>query len=270
MADQQAEPAVPVSNVKLPVFWPNNPEDWFGLAEAQFHVRRVVDDTDKFYHVVSLLPEPVVKMVSDLIRTRPPPDDAYVQLRARLLASHTLTEFQRIEKLQRISSLGGQRPTEMLADLVQLCPTGETGTKLFRIAFLQRLPRELRVILAEDTTSTLPALAARADLLWAHNSLQPHDQGYAVAAIPPPDGEAPVAAVASQQQPRGGGGNRGFRQRGGRGRGGNNGGGSQPAGQMNPSGPLANARTASGLCNAHWKYGDQAWACKQPCTWTGN
>jgi hypothetical protein len=142
----------------------------------------------------------------------------------------------------------------------------------FRIAFLQRLPRELRIILAEDNNTTLPALAARADLLWSHSSVQPHDQSPAVHAMTDPDLDAPVAAVASQQQ-GGRGGNRGFRGRGNRGRnaqGGHGGRGGQNGSQPNPSAPLANAKTASGLCTAHWKYGDQAWSCKPPCTWQEN
>jgi hypothetical protein len=265
MENQQAHR----QQVKLPTFWPHNPEDWFGLAEAQFHVRGVEEDLDKFYHVVSLLPEPTVKTVSDLVRARPPPDDAYVQLRGRLLASHTLTEFQRMEKMQKIQGLCGQRPSEMLADLVQLCPAGETTTRLFRIAFLQRLPRDFRIILAEDTQSPLQALAARADLLWSHGSAQPHDHPSAVNAVPAEEEDFPVAAVASQQSSRGRGQGRGPRHRGGRGRGTNNGNGNGGGGQ-NPSGPLANAKAASGLCNAHWKYGDQAWACKPPCTWQEN
>jgi hypothetical protein len=35
--------------------------------------------------------------------------------------------------------------------------------------FLQRMPRELRIILAEDAISELQQLAARADVLWTHH-----------------------------------------------------------------------------------------------------
>ncbi len=62
----------------------------------------------------------------------PPPEDAYIQLKARLLAAHTLTEFQRMEKLLAAQALSGQKPTDMLHDLVQFCPDGEAQTRIFR------------------------------------------------------------------------------------------------------------------------------------------
>jgi hypothetical protein len=268
MADQPVREPAP-AHVKLPPFWPANPEDWFGLAEAQFHIRRVDDDLTKFYHVVSSLPDQTVKTVSDLIRARPPPEDAYDQIRARLLASHTLTEFQRMEKMQQIRSLHGQRPSEMLADLVQLCPAGETETRLFRIAFLQRLPRDMRMILAEDTATTLPALAARADLLWSHSSIQPHDQAvHAIAGEDEDDGAA-IAAVSQQQ--RGGGRGRGRGRRGFPSRGPATDGNAQHAtAAAGPPAPIQLARQSSGLCSSHWKYGEKAYSCKAPCSWQGN
>jgi hypothetical protein len=80
-----------------------------------------------------------------------------------------MTEFQRLEKLLQLHQLGAQRPTELLADMLQLCPAGESSTKLFRMLFLQRMPRELRIIVAEDAVSELQQLAARADVLWTHH-----------------------------------------------------------------------------------------------------
>ncbi len=69
-----------------------------------------------------------VRSLGDLVRG-PPPEDAYIQLKARLLTAHTLTEFQRMEKLLAAQALGGQKPSDMLHDLVQFCPDGEAQTK---------------------------------------------------------------------------------------------------------------------------------------------
>ena len=38
--------------IKLPAFWAQQPEVWFLQAEAQFHIRKITDDTTKYYHVV--------------------------------------------------------------------------------------------------------------------------------------------------------------------------------------------------------------------------
>ena len=39
--------------IKLPTFWAQQPEVWFLQAEAQFHIRKITDDTTKYYHVVA-------------------------------------------------------------------------------------------------------------------------------------------------------------------------------------------------------------------------
>ena len=41
--------------IKLPIFWAQQPEVWFLQAEAQFHIRKITDDTTKFYHAVAAL-----------------------------------------------------------------------------------------------------------------------------------------------------------------------------------------------------------------------
>jgi hypothetical protein len=104
-----------------------------------------------------------------------------------------------MEKLLAAQALGGQKPSGMLHDLVQFCPDGEAQTRIFRFLFLQRLPMEIRIILAEDRDSTLAALAARADQLWAHSTRQQHDA--AVNA----EGHETIAAVSSSHHSRGGG-----------------------------------------------------------------
>ncbi len=144
------------------------------MMEGQFILKGFMQDTMKFYHVLGSLPETEVRGLGDLMRG-PPTEDAYTQLKARLLSAHTLTEFQRMEKLLAAQALGGQKPSDMLHDLVQFCPDGEAQTRIFRYLFLQRLPTEISIILAEDRDSMLSTLAARADQLWAHSTRQPHD-----------------------------------------------------------------------------------------------
>jgi hypothetical protein len=259
-------------HLKIPAFWSSNPEAWFAMVEGQFVLKGVTQDTLKFYHVLGSLPETAVRGLGDLMRG-PPPEDAYTQLRTRLLAAHTLTEFQRMEKLLAAQALGGQKPSDMLHDLVQFCPDGEAQTRIFRYLFLQRLPTEIRIILAEDRDSTLAALAARADQLWAHSTRQPHDA--AVNAVLEEENHDTIAAI-SHPHSRGGGRGRG---RGGqsrpfRGRGG---GGAPPASTAaaapadgNPNAPAKLARQTSGLCRFHWQFGDKAYSCRSPCSWQGN
>ena len=267
---QQQPPAVQAPTIKIPPFWSSNPAAWFGMLDGQFVLRNITDDRLKFYHAMGAIPESVVKTVADLL-IGAPPADAYQQLQARLLAAHTLTEFQRIEKLLVSQSSSNQKPSDVLADLIQYCPAGEQQTRIFRLLFLRHLPREMRMILAEDVASPLAALAARADQLWSHGQRQDS----VVNAVADEQEDAAIAAVGGQHRPRGG--NRRGGDRGG-GRGGTSGRGSrgktgaassQATTTADPS-PKALARESSGLCWNHWTWGSQAYSCKAPCTWQGN
>jgi hypothetical protein len=242
---QHAGAAAAPVNLTLQPFWTSNPEAWFSLAEGQFYLRNIVDPAAQFYIAAGAVPESLFSSMTDLLR-RPPPPDAYETLKARLLASHTLTEYQRMEMLTQHKPLGGQRPSEMLTEISRYCPTGEAGTKLFRFNFLSRLPQELRIILSEDVTSPLPVLAARADTLWSHTS-----QRSGVNALA--DEQADVSAIDSQQR-RNNNNNRNKK----RGRG----------GRFSDSD--RKAQQDSGLCYAHYRFGEEAYGCKKPCSWSEN
>jgi hypothetical protein len=259
------QPGVPhAAAVKLPSFWLAAPEAWFGVAEAQFELRHVADEKTRYYHVLAALPEVTVRAIADLVGG-PVPEDAYTQVKRRLLATHALTEFQRLEKLLQLQQLGAQRPSELLADMLQLCPAGESATKLFRMLFLQRMPRELRIILAEDAVSELQQLAARADVLWTHHGGA--GGGLTVAAVSPveeTDGETSTVAAVGGNPPRG----KAWKWRGrpGRARGGR-----QPANQDGggPS-PPDGGKQRVWLCSQHYQNGKGAQSCTPPCAWPGN
>jgi hypothetical protein len=80
----------------------------------------------------------------------------------------------------QMPDLGGQKPTQLLAAMLEWCPRGEESSPLFVAAFLRRLPNELRVLLGHDDFSDIKAISQKADALW---QLCPrHDQLAAVAA----------------------------------------------------------------------------------------
>ena len=89
------------ASVKMPPFWQAAPEAWFGVAEAQFELRHVVDEKTRYYHVLAALPEVTVRAIADLVGG-PVPADAYSLVKRRLLATHALTEFQWLEKLLQL------------------------------------------------------------------------------------------------------------------------------------------------------------------------
>jgi hypothetical protein len=64
-----------------------------------------------------------------------------------------------------------------MASMLETCPRGEEKTNLFPCIFLQRLPREIQVLLALADYKDPKTLATQADELWAL-----HDTATAVAA----------------------------------------------------------------------------------------
>jgi hypothetical protein len=80
--------------------------------------------------VVSSLSKDSLRLVLDLV-TSPPENNPYTTLKARLLDSHQLTDYQRIEQLLAMDSLGSRKPSELLAHMLELCPTGEETSKFF-------------------------------------------------------------------------------------------------------------------------------------------
>ncbi len=143
----------------------------------------------------------------------------YTELRCRLLAAHQLTDIQRVEQLFNLPPLAAQKPSELLVEMLRLCPRGQENNAFFNCLFLNKLPRELRILLSEADMADKQALGARADLFAAHNSKQAHEVVAAVAAAPPLEQEGEDTTVAAVRpgagsRQRGCGGQRGSSWRG--------------------------------------------------------
>jgi hypothetical protein len=270
------EDAPPAANraVKLTPSWTANPRAWFTSAEGAFRLRNIADEESRFFNCLRALPETTVSLIADLVEADPLPANPYTDLRRRLLAAHQLTDIQRVEQLFNLPPLGTQKPSELLAEMLRLCPRGQENSAFFNCLFLNKLPRELPILLLEAEMADKQALGARADLFAAHNSKQAHDVLAAVAAVSSPDQEGEETTVAAIR-PGAGSGQRGGggRQRGGSKRGkkkkgrGGGGGGQQASHTLSHA---EQARIRSGLCFSHFCYGSKAKQCEAPCTWSGN
>ena len=79
-----AQPAAFASAVllKLPDFWPSDPEPWFAQAEALFAAQNISQEKTKFGHVVRILPSQYASEVHDIILR--PPEAPYTALTTEL------------------------------------------------------------------------------------------------------------------------------------------------------------------------------------------
>jgi hypothetical protein len=240
-----APTAAASGNFKLPDFWPEAPANWFAMAEAQFLLRRVTSNIDRFCHVLMALPKNSYRMISHLV-TQAPAEDSYDQMKAALLSHHELSDYQRVDMLSRMEPLGGRKPSELLAAMLELCPQNQHTSPFFFYFFLQRLPREIRVLLSEESPADIRKVAEKADRLMVLHCPQHHD---AVAAIPASsEDEADVAAVKQRSGKKFNGGKK-----------------------RSKSGKAATADAArSSLCWYHARFGEKAHSCISPCSWAEN
>jgi len=227
------------SSVALPPFRVNRPASWFDTVNDIFRLKGVRDQRDRLTLAVSHFAEEQLQQIDDLLELRPRPVDIFDLVRDRLVGAHSLDDYQRLELLLDLPPLGGQKPSALLAQMRQLCPTGEENTKFFRITFLRRLPPAVRSQLAEDRFSPVSVLAARADKIMVHHSHQ------LVAAAEAAEAEDPVVAAAAT--------------------------GGRPTSKGKAKKGRSDGKPKPwikiGLCYKHYKYGAAAHGCEGNCAW---
>lgn len=246
-----APPAEGVSVValKLPPYWPADPELWFLQVEAQFATRKITADRTKYHHIVASLPPDIATEVRDLLLQQPA-TDAYATLKRQLIRRTTASEERRLQQLLTTEELGDRRPTQLLRRMQQLM--GEKASTIdasfLRNLFVQRLPHNVRMILASVGDLEIERLAELADKLMEISTP-------VVSAVQTPADEIQqlraeisrlTIAVATLQQHRGRSQSRSQRRR------------------PSPS----PARTD--ICWYHRRFGDNATKCTTPCHYTGN
>jgi hypothetical protein len=72
-----------------------------------------------------------------------------MDLRRHLLAAHQMTDIKCVEQLFILLSLAAQKLSELLAEMLRLCPRGQENNAFFNCFFLNKMPRELHILFYE-------------------------------------------------------------------------------------------------------------------------
>ena len=128
-----------MSHLKLPVFSADAPMAWFAVVEAQFKLQRIWSEEERFCNVTAALDKMTLKKVVHLVVT---PDimQPYSKLEEALLTSHQLTDFQRVELILAMEPLGSRKPSELLADMWEVCPSDEYNSKFSPLSSCSACP----------------------------------------------------------------------------------------------------------------------------------
>ena len=84
-------------------------------------------------------------------------------------------DYQWIDQLLSMDSMGTRKPSELLTHILELCPTGKETSKFFTFHFLHPLPQVLHIMLGDDNPpgstgvgeeSGLPVGDSQAQAAW--------------------------------------------------------------------------------------------------------
>ena len=134
-------------SLKLPTFWPSQPEVWFAQAKAQFHLHKVTTDETKYYYVLAALDQSTATRLLDLI-SQPPQDNKYKALKDHLIDTFGLSKREQASHLLHFRELGDAKPSSLIDDMLALLGD-HSPCFLFNQLFLKHLHEDVRVQLVD-------------------------------------------------------------------------------------------------------------------------
>ena len=149
--------------IKLPTFWPANPEVWFLQVEAQFATRGIVADDTKFHHVVAALHQDSAGRLLDLLRS-PPTSNKYRAVKDRLITTFTLSDYDKAGLLLNHPGLGSDSPSALMDKMLAMLGD-HAPCFLFRRIFINLMPEDIRPVLVHTEVTDPRELAKLADRL---------------------------------------------------------------------------------------------------------
>ncbi|KAK5641829.1 hypothetical protein RI129_010376 [Pyrocoelia pectoralis] len=151
--------------MRVPPFWPNDPELWFAQIENQFQLSGITTDGTKYSYVAGSLEARFASEVRDIL-TAPPTQNKYETIKTELIRRLSITQEQKTKQLLELEELGDRKPSQFLRHLQQLAGAAVPET-LLRSIWSNRLPTNVRAILATQADTNLTKVADLADAIMS-------------------------------------------------------------------------------------------------------
>ncbi len=129
-----------VNRITLPPFWRDYAGGWVihacGISGPS---RSWIEEWDRFDFAIAALSKEVIQLCFAPV-AHPDKDEPYTRLKENLLQQHSRMKYQRIERLHAVGGLGSRRPSQLLAEMMELCPDEEEASCFFVFLFFSASP----------------------------------------------------------------------------------------------------------------------------------
>ncbi|XP_069357959.1 uncharacterized protein [Maniola hyperantus] len=147
--------------IKVPPFYPNEPEIWFAQLEGQFALANITSDTTRFYYVMGHLEHQYAKEIKDVV-INPPPTNKYEKLKTELVNRLSASRATKMKQLLRHEELGDRKPSQFFRHLRDLAGA-EFPDEYLHTIWISRLPINIQTVLAAQKSASLEEQAELAD-----------------------------------------------------------------------------------------------------------
>lgn len=159
----------------IPCFISADTAFWFSLVESVFTSKKVTELRDKINAILLALPnhlqleaKPFLAKFEQLTA-----DDAvgrrqtYEELKQRIILLTSIPEEQKLQELLDSAKIGTRTPTQFMNYIRNLQgDAGDGNNKFLRTIFMRNLPTDIRNIVISQKFDNLDDMAATADLIW--------------------------------------------------------------------------------------------------------
>lgn len=158
------QPEVHRASIRIPPFWPTEPEMWFWQVEKQFSIGGITRDQTKFDYVISNLDLRYLSEVRDMMH-RSPPTAKYETLKTELIRRLGSPQEQKTKRVLEHEEMGDRKPSQFLRHLQALAGL-DVPEHLVRSLWMGRLPSSVQAILATQSKSDTATVAELADAVF--------------------------------------------------------------------------------------------------------